>query len=203
MSTETGDAKIVADIVADAKAIVQAAQVDAEQTDMFDPTPEEMLEARERLGPNAGNLTVLRDARERKRGRPPGARNRRSDDFARFLLSHGKHPAVTMMEIQATPAEVLVENSRRLRRRKRTDTGIQIDLMQTMTYEAALSLKIRCAEGLLPYLESKKPVDVNIDANGDFNLIVPGMNISEVDAERIKAGDDILLGDWSDVDEHE
>lgn len=199
MSTETGDAKVIADIVSEGKELVEAARHDAEQTDMFDPTPEEILEARERLGPNAGNLAVLRDARERKRGRPPGAKNRRTDDFKRFILSFGKHPAITLMEIQSTPAEVLVENSRRLRRRRRKANGIEIDVMQTMSYQDALSLKMRAAEGLMPYLESKKPVDVNLDLPGDFNLIVPGLNISQDDANRILSGEDIMLGDWDDV----
>lgn len=154
MSTETGDSAIVAGVMADAKALLTAAQADEEQLDLLEqPTPEEMAEARERLGPNAGRLAVLRDARQaRGKGRPPGSKNRRTDDFARYLLSHGQHPAITMMQIQATPPEVLIENS--------------VAGGKRMTYEAAQSLRIRCAEGLLPYIESKKPIAVDATIHG-------------------------------------
>jgi len=198
MSNETGDAKVVSEIIADAKALIAAEQAQAEQLDLLDPvTPEEMLEAREALGPRAGNMAVLKHARDRKRGRPLGAKNKRTDDFARFLLSHGQHPAITMMQIQATPPEVLIENSRRLRRKKRTDTGIEIDVMQTMSYEAALSLKIRCAEGLLPYLESKKPIAVDMSFSGVADLVIEGVTHTRAEI------DDIVDADFLTVDDED
>jgi hypothetical protein len=168
MSTpDTGMAALVDQVVRDAKDLLASEREEAKQLDMLDPIdPEDMLEARVALGPNAGNLAVLAKAREVKRGRPPGARNKRTDDFARYLLSFGQHPAITMMQVQATAPEVLIENSRRLRRRKRKENGVEIDLMQTMSYGEALSLKIRCAEGLLPYLESKKPIAIDATIRG-------------------------------------
>jgi hypothetical protein len=86
MSTpETATASWSGDVLADAKAMVLNAQQSAEQLDMLDPvSPEEMMEAREQLGPDAGTFAVLSHAREQKRGRPKGSRNKRTDDFARY-----------------------------------------------------------------------------------------------------------------------
>lgn len=177
MSTpETGDAKIAADAVRDAQQQLALRAAEEEQLSLLDPVgPEDVLEAREALGPNAGNLAVLAEARERKRGRPRGSRNKRTDDFARYLMQFGQHPAITLMQIQSTPPEVLIENSRRVRRRKRTESGIQIDVMQTMTYDAAQSLRVRCAEALMPYLESKRPVAIDMNFSGVADLIIAGV----------------------------
>lgn len=167
MSTETGDAKIIADIVADAKLLLAEQGEELHQLDLLDPvTPEEMLEAREALGPNAGPIAVLAHARERKRGRPAGARNKRTDDFARYLLSFGQHPAITMMQIQSTPPEVLIEASRQEKVHSFRRDGTPNVVIERMTYEAAQSLRTRCAEGLLPYVESKKPIAVDATIRG-------------------------------------
>ncbi len=195
MSTKTGakdGGKTVADeLVAQSKALIEAERAAVRQFDFLDPvTPEEMAEAQERLGPNAGGLAVLKDARAARRGRPKGARNKRGGDFARYILSLGPHPAVTLMQIQATPTEVLVERSRSMDPVKRR-----------MSSGDAMSLKVRCAEALLPYLESKKPVAVELDAKGDFNLLIPGVNISEEDARRAAEGDFVFEADYVDVEE--
>lgn len=173
MSTpDSGDAKLVGDIVAEAKELLAEREAELEQLDLLEPlTPEEMMEARVLAGPSAGTITVLNTARDRRRGRPAGAKNRRTDDFARYLLGFGQHPAITMMQIQATAPEVLVENSRRevtkvLKGGKgEADKRITFEEV-TLTYEGAQSLRIRCAEGLLPYLESKKPVAIDATIRG-------------------------------------
>lgn len=194
MSTDPGakvGGKTVADeLVRQSKDIVERAKVEARQFDFLDPlTPEEMAEAQERLGANAGNLAVLKEARS-ARGRPKGAKNRRSDDFAKFILSHGTHPAVTMMQIQTTPPEVLVERSR------------QIDpIKRRLSYGDAQAMRVRCAEALLPYIEAKKPVAVELDAKGDFNLLIPGVNIGADDAVKAAKGEYVLEADYVDIDE--
>lgn len=177
MSTdETGDRKLVSDLVRDAKEMIAGERQAAEQLDMLEPlTPEEMLEAREALGPNAGGLAVVHKARENRKGRPPGARNRRTDDFARYILSFGQHPAITMMQIQSTPAELLIARSRRkvmkvLKGGKdRDDLIVEVE-EDTLTYEGAESLRLRAAEGLLPFIESKK-IAVDATLRTDFTLI--------------------------------
>lgn len=176
MSTETGDAKVAADFVADAKAMVEAERVQAEQLDLLDPvSPEDMLVAREELGPGAGRLGVLRRARESKRGRPPGARNKRTDDFAKYLLGFGQHPAITMMQIQATPPEVLIEASQQEKVHSFRKDGQPNLVIERLSYEAAQSLRIRCAEALMPYVESKRPVAVDMTFTGVADLVIEGI----------------------------
>lgn len=158
------------------------------QLDLLDPpTPEAMAEARERLGPRAGELTVLNEAR--KAGRPKGSRNRRTEDFRRYALQFGRHPAITMMEIQNTPPEVLVERSKALDPPKRR-----------LSYGDAQALRLRAAEGMMPFIESKMPVAVELGVDGDFNLIIPGVNVSAEDAAAAAAGE-FVLADFEEVDE--
>ncbi len=201
MSTETGDAKVIADVMADAKALVAAERVQAEQLDLLEEvTPEDMVEAREQLGPNAGRLAVLRQARETKRGRPKGARNKRTDDFAKYLLSHGQHPAITMMQIQAAAPEVLIEASKRLTRRtegKGKSAKVIEELVPTLDYHAAQSLRIRCAEGLLPYLEQKLPVKVDLSFGGLSDLIIAGVTHTEAQVQ------DVLDAEFTSIDGEE
>lgn len=168
--------KSVADaLVRQSRELLDAARAEAEQLDLLDPIgPEDMVEAREALGPNAGRLAVVREARERKRGRPKGVRNKRGDDFARYILSFGQHPGITMMKIQSTPPEILMEASAR-ERVKVTDKGEIVKFTETMSYGEAQSLIVRCAEALQPYIESKRPVAVDVSFAGVSDLIIEGV----------------------------
>jgi hypothetical protein len=76
-----------------------------------------------------------------------------------------------MAQIAASAPEALVEASIR-EHVKVTDKGeiIRWDA-PTLTYEAAQSLRLRAAEGLMPYTHSKKPVAVDMTVRGDFDLI--------------------------------
>jgi hypothetical protein len=93
--------------------------------------------------------------RKRYRGRKPGAKNKRSGDLARYLMQFGPHPGVAMMRILARPAEMLAAE------------------MGCKTLEA-LDRQIRCAAELMPYFEGKKPIDVNVNANGHMTLVIGG-----------------------------
>lgn len=201
MSTsDTGDAKIVREAVDQAKAVLDEARGEApQQLDMLDPvSPEDMLDAREALGPNAGRLSLLRHAREAKRrGRPPGARNKRTDDFRRYLLGFGQHPAITMMQIQSTPPELLIEASQQPKVHSFRKDGTPNLVTERMTYSEAQSLRVRCAEGLLPYLESKKPVAVDMTFSGVADLIIQGVTHSDAEI------DEMLEGDFLPVDDAE
>lgn len=157
----------------DAKLLIEAAVVEEQLDLLAPPSPEEMADAREELGPEVGRMALVRHAREKRRGRPKGAKNKRTDDFARYLLGFGQHPAITMMQIQSTPPEVLMEASKReFTKHVRLGTGdlAKVETLvwtaPTLTYEGAQSLRIRCAEGLMPFLESKKPVAVDMTIRG-------------------------------------
>jgi hypothetical protein len=155
MSTETGDKAVVKAIVDSGKALLADAAEQEEQLELLEPlTAEDIEAAQERLGMSAGKVAVLREAR-RGRGRPKGVQNRRTEDFRRYLLRFGQHPAITMMQIQSTPAEELVAQS----------SLIDVPKRQ-MSLHDAQSLRVRCAEALLPYLESKQPVAVDATIRG-------------------------------------
>ena len=192
MSTDgqknTGEKGAAERLVADSKALIEGArQHQAQQMELLGvPDPEAMAAAREKLGPKAGALTVLAEARGA--GRPKGSRNRRTEDFRRYILAHGQHPAITMMQIQNTPPEVLVERSAAIDPPKRR-----------MSYGDAQALRTRCAEGLLPFIESKQPVAVELGIDGDFNLLIPGLNISEGDAAAARDGS-FVLGGWDEIE---
>lgn len=199
MSTsDTGDAKIVRDAVDQAKAVLDEARGETpQQLDMLDPvSPEEMLEAREMLGPDAGRLSLLRHAREAKRrGRPPGARNKRTDDFRRYLLGFGQHPAITMMQIQSTPPELLIEASQQPKVHSFRKDGTPNLVTERMSYSEAQSLRVRCAEGLLPYLESKKPVAVDMTFSGVADLIIQGVTHSDGEIAEMLEGEFLPVDD--------
>ena len=168
MSThETGDAAIAAEAVRQVKDLLAEQTAAEEQLELLAPvSAEEMAEAREALGPNAGRLTVLKVARERRRGRPQGAKNKRTDDFARYILSFGQHPAITMMEISSAQPEVLIEASQQPKVHSFQKDGTPNVVTERMTYAEAQALRVRCAEGLLPYIESKKPVAIDATVRG-------------------------------------
>lgn len=145
--------------VAAAKGLVEEATAEEadEQLDMLEPlTAEETAEAQEELGVNAGPLAVARHARERRRrGRPPGSKNKRTADFVEYLSRFGPDPAVAMAKIVAESEEAMIERSR-----------ILDPIKKRMSYAEARAMRIRCAEGLLPYIHGKQPVKVDATIRG-------------------------------------
>ena len=178
MSNETGVEAIVSGVIGAAKAEFEAERTtDVEQLTLL-PTPEDMLLARGALGSKASNVEVLYQAR-RGVGRPPQARNKRTDDFARYILSFGQDPAITLMQIQSTPAEVLMEQSRKVKESRRTKDGRLITVTQTMSYEAAQALRKQCAAELMPYIHGKRPIAVDMSFSGVADLIIAGVTHSD------------------------
>ncbi len=169
MSTEPGGKTEVDGLLAQAKALFERVADEEQQLELLDPlTPEELAEAREELGPNAGGLSVMRHAREARRGRPKGAKNKRTDDFARYILQFGQDPAITLMQLQATPEEVHMARSRRERQKVigKGDNARIVTITEEMTYEAATALRARCAEAVMSYIHSKKPVAIDATIRG-------------------------------------
>ncbi|KPH66339.1 hypothetical protein [Novosphingobium sp. ST904] len=193
MSTEAGGKQEADGMIAGAKSLYETAQHEQEQLELLDPlTPEELAEAREDLGPNAGGLTVMRHAREARRGRPKGAKNKRSDDFARYIAQFGQDPAVTLMQLQSTPEEVHMARSRRVRQKVigKGESARVVELTEEMTYEAATALRTRCAEALMPFIHSKKPVAIDATIRG----VIVQEEIGEVRPVRGAMIDGEILG---------
>lgn len=143
-------------LVAEAKRLVEEAAVEQEQLDLLDPmTAEEMALAHEQIGPNAQPLAVLKQARENRKGRKPGSRNRRTDDFAAYLGQFGPDPAIALMRIVAESEDAMVARS------------AQIDpVKRKLSWADARSMRIRAAEALLPYFHGKQPVRIDATIRG-------------------------------------
>lgn len=204
MSTEPeefGGKELARDLVARSHSAVRPS-AEPQQFDFLDvPTPEEMARARREIAAEVGphgeidEIDVLDRARAKrsKGGRRKGSKNRRTKDFERYILQNGnRDPALVLAEIASTPPEVLVQRSRHLDPVKK-----QLD------YGAAQALRMRAAEGLMPYMHGKKPVQVELSAEGDFNLIIPGLNVSHDDAQRAAEGTFVLEGEFEDADDEE
>lgn len=150
------------------------------------PDAEAVLEARAELGQFASRLTVARQAgkiMESRAGRPKGSRNKRTAEFRRYILAFGQDPAITLMQIQSTPPELLIARSSEEDSAKRR-----------MTYGEAQALRVRCAEGLMPFIHAKQPVAVDMSFSGLSDLIIAGVTHSESDVA------DILDADFIDMD---
>ncbi len=173
-SHDPGGKELANELVAEAKALFERAYADEEQLSLLDPpTAEEMAWAQEELGPHAGRLTVLQHARK---GRKPGSRNKRTDDFARFIQMHGQDPAVILAQIASTPEEVMVERSR-----------VMDPVKRQLTWGDARAMRIRCAEALLPYSHGKQPV--RVDAT------IRGVVVHEEIGEIRRVGENIIDGE--------
>jgi hypothetical protein len=167
------------------KALVEQAAAEEDQLSMLDPvTPEEMALAQEELGPRAKRLAVLQKARANRRGRPRGVKNRRTEDFRRFILGFGQDPAITLMQIQASDPEMLVERS-----------ASMDPVKKRMSYSDAQSLRVRCAEALMPFIHSKQPVAVDMNFTGLSDLVIAGVTHSTSEVQDIIEGDFLPLDD--------
>ncbi|ARS27625.1 hypothetical protein [Sphingomonas sp. KC8] len=183
MAEPNGVEAIVGDAIADAKALLASER--AQQLDLLAvPDAEAMAEARIIHGDydTAGAVQ-----RARRRGRPPGATNRRTEDFAKWILGFGGHPAVTLMRIQSMPVEELAK------------------IAHCKPLEA-LDRQIRCAGELLPYLEGKKPQQVDLRVQGDMALMIGGLGgaaegATTAELTMIAMETGIIEAEFGDVDD--
>jgi hypothetical protein len=182
----------------------QADVVREEQLNLLEPiSAEEMVEAREELGAEVGRLTLLRHAREKRRGRPLGAKNKRTDDLAKYLLQFGEDPLVGAMRLASTQPEILIEASRQEyvkivtvgagdnRRSER-----HVWTAPTMSYSDANALIMRARELVAPYIHGKKPVAVIHDFSGLKDLVIEGVTHSREEVE------DIVTAEFLEIEDH-
>ncbi|WP_148219319.1 hypothetical protein [Azospirillum sp. B510] len=88
----------------------------------------------------------------RGRGRPAGSRNRRTEDWARLVLSTHRSPLLVLADFYSMPVEEL---ARRL----------QCDLLD------AAKLQITAARDLAPYVHQRLPQAVNLDVSGNLPVL--------------------------------
>lgn len=205
MSSETQNFSTGAaqEFVEDAKAQIERQREAApQQLDLLSvPSPELMADVKAER-PEAPAREVLEVARGRA-GRRPGSRNKATQEFKRWILSYGQHPAVTLMQIQSTPPEILMENSRRSYTRIDRN-GNPVEITVEMSYSEAQGLRKQCAAELMPFIESKQPVAVDMSFSGLSDLVIAGFTHSQeevqdiINAEFLPVGEDEAFeeGEW-------
>jgi hypothetical protein len=122
---------------------------------------------------------AARELEKRGRGRPPGALNRRNAKFRDQILALYPHPAIALARAYSTPVHEL---------------AAQLEC----TKKEAAEIGMRAAAELLPYLEGKAPISVDLKRRNDVVLIMPGAGTSEEEIEAIRASiDEAEAIDWS------
>jgi len=86
-------------------------------------------------------------------GRPRGSINRSTEEMARYILAHYRDPRLFLAELYNRPVEQLAREL-------------------NTTREKAQRLQIEAADKLMPYVASKMPVAVTIDAAGEVSLTI-------------------------------
>lgn len=120
---------------------------------------------------------------EGRRGRPLGATNKRNAKFRDQILSlcGGQHPGLALARAATTPVETLA-----------AQLGCSL-------VEAA-ALAIRAAAEIMPYLESKMPVDVNLTRRSDVVILMPGGGMSADQVEAMREEINTVEADWSSAE---
>lgn len=154
--------------------------VDAEMIEARDlvllADPEQLNLLAEETG-SAGAAVIEHE--RRGRGRPKGALNRRSAKFRDQILALYPHPAEALARAYSTPVD-------------------QLAAQLGCTKHEAAQLGIRAAAELLPYIEGKAPISVDIRRRNDVVLIMPGAGSTEEEIEAIRqAVDEAEDIDWS------
>ena len=146
--------------------------------------PEQLELLRDQLpGRDAGTAVAV--SRSRGRGRPPGALNKRNAKFRDQILALGPHPALALQRAYSTPVETLAAQ------------------LECSKLEAA-QLAIRAASELLPYVEGKQPVTVDLRQQHDVVLIMggaPGVQGEELEriADQVNEAEESGL-DWESAE---
>ncbi len=162
------------------------------------PLDEELAQERDLTAlPDPVQLDLIRDAvpgrdagtavavmQRRGRGRPPGARNRRNAKFRDQILSMGPHPALVMQRATAMPVEQLA-------------AVLQCTLLE------AYQVQLRAAGELLPYIEGKQPIQIDLRQEHDVVLIMggaPGVVGADLEAIANEVNDEEGAIDWGGVE---
>ena len=133
------------------------------------PLEGELIQGRDlALIPDGEQLELIRDQvpdrdagaavkvlRTRGRGRPPGSMNRRNAKFRDQILALGPHPAVALQRAYSMPVEAL---------------AAELECSKLEAFQVG----VRAAAELLPYIEGKQPVTVDIREKHDVVLVFAG-----------------------------
>jgi hypothetical protein len=140
----------------------------------------EQLELLQGQSANDTIFTAALASAPRDRGRPAGTRNKRTAEVRSYLLTRYAHPLEVLAQIYSRPVDLLAK-----------ELGC--------TKKEAAFLQVRAAGEVAPYVEGKMPVAIDLTAKGDFNLLIPGVNITQEEARQAMTGDFIPYGEFDEV----
>lgn len=156
-----------------------AADLDAARDRGLLADPEQLQLLQDQV-PGRDAATAVQVAR-RGPGRPAGALNKQNRKFRDQILAicGGQHPAVGLARASTTPVDLLA-----------AQLGCSL-------YEAA-TLSLRAAADLMPYLERKQPVEIDLREHSDMILVIAGGGVSGDQLAGIRDEIDAVEGvDWS------
>lgn len=118
------------------------------------PEPVEQLGLFGGAIPDADGPVEARPAREPGRpGRPPGAKNRNSQEWATFILTRFRSPLLAMAEMASRPVGDLAAE------------------LQCSREEAARVI-LTAARDLAPYLHSRQPQAIDMPEGAGFTIVI-------------------------------
>lgn len=106
------------------------------------------------LIPSAAELALHEDPESAERagpGRPPGSRNRRTDEWVRFISARYRDPRLFLAEAFNRPAAELAAE-------------LGCDRLE------AFKLQLVAAKELAPFMAQKQPIAVQVQQNGEVRL---------------------------------
>lgn len=110
-------------------------------------------------------------AQRRGPGRPPGSRNRRTEEWTDFILGNYRSPLLFLAETYTRPAAVLAAEL-------------------NCKMQDAFKMQVAAAEALAPFVHQKQPVAVQVDASGIVTLVLEAGGIGQAAGQ---AGDDAIV----------
>lgn len=124
------------------------------------------MEAREGEGENAeqpdllaeepllgGVAKVGRNELPRGPGRPKGARNKRTEELARYILGRYRDPLIGLADVVSTPIDALA-------------TALSCDKLEAAEFWR------KCAGELLPYVHQRKPAAIQVEGASAGMLMI-------------------------------
>lgn len=123
-----------------------------------------------------------------KPGRPPGARNKSTEEWVRYFLGRYRSPMTALAEIYSRPLGQLVDDLQAMSDKHKgfrpgSDTRdgywerIQVNPLEV------LKMQRDAAAALLPYIHKKQPVAVEIDGRRPGVVVVGDLNVTSMLAD--------------------
>lgn len=157
-----------------------AGMADVVQAGLFDDLADDETGALDAPSP----LSAALEPRVRRRGRPPGSKNRRTEAVVGWLLQQHRHPLAVMMEAYSmSPLEFAARIG---------DTQPDADRL----FEIA-KLQLRMAEVVAPYMAQRLPQAVQLQAAASLSVSFGDVNLggSGVSGPARGEAPEILVGD--------